>query len=596
MGTYARHLSTRQTPQAEPIPGSGQVPNSAGGHAWAVDDWTRLDRFLILGNEGGSYYASERALTIENAAVVLRCLDADAHHTVRRIVEVSEAGRAPKNDPAIFALALAAAYGKDRQPGDPVRHPSEGVGHGLAVRRRALEALPRVCRTGTHLFQFVECVREFRGWGPALAKAVGRWYTDKDPRELAYQVTKYQQRGGWSHRDLLRLAHPKIEAPREVHAIAPFAVNTRQSRAHVWGDTDDPHALIARWCLKGWPWVGEQPHPIEAMQPIWAFERAKKATTTGEVVRLIREHGLVRECVPTPWLNAPEVWDALLERMPLTAMVRNLATMTRVGLLSPLSAATGKVSAALSDVGRLRNSRLHPVALLVAQLTYAAGRGERGKHTWTPVPQITDALDAAFYASFGNVEPTGKRWLLALDVSGSMDGGTVAGVPGLTPRVASAAMAMITAAVEPHCAIMGFTSGGHWIGRGLGRGLSFLDISPGQRLDAVCNYLMCQPMGGTDCALPILYAMEHGPPEGVDVFVTYTDSESWAGEIHAAQALNLYRRKVGVPAKAICVGMVANDYTVLDPNDAGSLNVAGFDTATPQVMASFAAGAAAQAA
>ena len=37
------------TPQSEPIPGTTQVPNSAGGYSWKVDDWTRLDRFLVLG-------------------------------------------------------------------------------------------------------------------------------------------------------------------------------------------------------------------------------------------------------------------------------------------------------------------------------------------------------------------------------------------------------------------------------------------------------------------------------------------------------------------------------------------------------------------
>ena len=60
-------LSRKIVPQAQRIPGSNQVPNSAGGYAYPVDDWVRLDRFLILGPEGGSYYASERKLTIENA-------------------------------------------------------------------------------------------------------------------------------------------------------------------------------------------------------------------------------------------------------------------------------------------------------------------------------------------------------------------------------------------------------------------------------------------------------------------------------------------------------------------------------------------------
>jgi hypothetical protein len=48
-------FSTRTSRQSEAIPGSSQVPNSAGGYAWPVDDWTRLRRFLILGVDGDTY-------------------------------------------------------------------------------------------------------------------------------------------------------------------------------------------------------------------------------------------------------------------------------------------------------------------------------------------------------------------------------------------------------------------------------------------------------------------------------------------------------------------------------------------------------------
>ena len=183
MATYAQHFSTRQTPQSQPIPGSNQVQNEAGGYSFPVSDWDRLDRFLILGAEGGTYYASERKLTVENAKAVMRCLTADGVRTVARIVEISEAGRAPKNDPAIFALAMAVAN-KPAIPG-------------------AFAAVPNVCRIGTHLFQFAESVQAFRGWGRGLRRAIGQWYTHgKEAEQLAYQVTKYQQRNGWSHRDL----------------------------------------------------------------------------------------------------------------------------------------------------------------------------------------------------------------------------------------------------------------------------------------------------------------------------------------------------------------------------------------------------------
>lgn len=527
---YSRHFSTRQTPQAQPIPGSSQVANSAGGFAWAVDDWVRLDRFLVLGCEGGSYYASERTLTIENAQAVRRCLEVDGVRAVARLVAISEEGRAPKNDPAIFALALAAG----------ARAPE--------TRAAALAALPRVCRTGTHLFQFAEAVQAFRGWGRALRHAVSRWYLDKEPRDLAYQCVKYQNRNGWSHRDLLRLAHPKTVGPTQE---------------------------VLQWVVKGWSAVGDAPHPDPALRPIWATEQAKRAASKAEIVRLIREHDLVRECIPTQWLTEPDVWEALLAKMPLTALIRNLATMTRVGLLAPLSAAAAHVVRELTDAERLRKARVHPITVLAAMKTYAAGRGERGKHTWEPVGAVVDALDAAFYQSFQHVEPTGQRWLLALDVSGSMGCGTVAGVPGLTPRIASAAMALITAATEPNYAVVAFSTT-----------LRSLTVSPRQRLDTVVRTVSRIPMGGTDCAQPMLYALKKKVE--VDVFVVYTDSETWAGSVHPSQALVQYREQMGVPAKLIVCGLVANRFSIADPNDAGMLDVVGFDTATPPLMSDFA--------
>jgi 60 kDa SS-A/Ro ribonucleoprotein len=42
---------------------------------------------------------------------------------------------------------------------------------------------------------------------------------------------------------------------------------------------------------------------------------------------------------------------------------------------------------------------------------------------------VIDALDTAFELAFHNVEPANQRIMLALDVSGSMSTGMIAGVP-----------------------------------------------------------------------------------------------------------------------------------------------------------------------
>ena len=550
---YLKQHRTRRVAQWVPLPGSTQISNSAGGFAWAVDEWTWLRRFLVLGSEGGSYYADELTLTRENAKTVERCLEVDGERTVEEIVRVSEAGRAPKNDPALFALAMAA--GADER-----------------TRKAALAALSRVARTGTHLFQFAQFVEGFRGWGRSLRRAVGAWYASKPVDALAYQAVKYRQRQGVTHRDLLRLAHPagSVTAGNPTLAVS------------------DEHARLFEWIVRGGDADG-LPRVVEG------YLLAQEADTPKRSAELVSEYHLPREAVKTEHLSTPQVWEALLEDMPMTALVRNLATMTRVGVLEAGSSGTAKVVEQLGDTERIRRARVHPIAFLSALRTYASGRGARGRHEWRPVREVVDALDAAFYTAFDAVEPAGTRVLLALDVSGSMEHGWVAGVPGLSPRDASAALALVTAATEPQYEIVGFYAGrGGWkAGKRrewyLGAdGLTPLAISPRQRLDDAVKAVSDLPFGGTDCALPMLYAQ--AKEKEIDTFVIMTDSESWAGEIHASEALEQYRQASGIASRLIVVAMVANKFSVADPNDPGQLDVVGFDTATPQLISDFARG------
>ena len=529
--TYLGAVSTLATPQSQPILGSTQVANNAGGYAFPVDDWTRLERFLVLGSEGGTYYVGEQELTRQNAEAVLRCIQTDANRVVAAAVAISSEGRAPKNDPALFVLAMAASLA----PTTDERH-------------FALTVLPGVARTGTHLLHFVRYCRQFRGWGRGLRQAVAAWLEALPAEALGYQALKYQQRDGWALRDLLRLAHPK---PR-----------------------DEDHAALYYWLTHGWESVGDEPHPNVALRQVWAAERLAGTTDAVQAAALIRTYRLPREVVPTALLGERGIWEALADDMPMTALIRNLATMTRVGLLAPMSAATLALTAQLRDEERLRRARVHPLGILAALKTYAQGHGVRGNATWEPVRQVVDALDEAFYATFANVPATGKRIVLALDVSGSMAGTMVNGVPGLSAREACAAMALITAASEPNYTLCAFDHNFYQ-----------LTISPRQRLDDVVRDVSQVGGGGTNCALPLVWAHHENIP--VDAFVILTDSETWQGAVHPVQAIRTYRQKVGIPAKLITVAMAANGVSIGDADDAGMMNCVGFDTHTPALIADF---------
>jgi len=546
MSIYARHYNTKQTPQSRKIPGSSQVKNSAGGYSFKVDDWTRLDRFLVLGTEGGSYYASEQKLTVQNAEAVMRCIKADGVRTVQRIVLISDEGRAPKNDPAIFALAMCLKQGD------------------LDTRRAASAAVPKVCRIGTHIFQFAEALQAFGGWGRLTAKAVAGYYNSKSADRLALDLFKYQSRNGWSHKDLLLKAHVgKHDQDKAHQALYRYIVaeGSLGKREVIRASKDGKVLSEASYKRLS---KRDLPRLVEGV------EKAKASSSPKETAKLIVEYGLPRECVKTEHLNDLAVWDALLtsgQGMPLTAMIRNLGKMSSIGLTSPMSAASKYVVSRLRDAGAIQKARVHPMAILMALRTYEQGHGLKGSLTWKTDQNIVSALDKAFYLAFKAVEPTNQNWLLALDVSGSM-GATIAGTP-LSAREASAAMALVTMNVEPAYHCIGFTSGGH--GRGFyshpgtrsmwggASGVSELNLHDRMSLRDAVAATSSLPFGGTDCALPMLYATTNKLE--VDTFVVYTDSETWAGNVHPVQALREYRQKMGRP---------------------------GFDTAAPNIMASFA--------
>jgi 60 kDa SS-A/Ro ribonucleoprotein len=330
-----------------------------------------------------------------------------------------------------------------------------------------------------------------------------------------------------------------------------------------------------------------------------------------KAVESIGRVNLPREAIPTELLNSIEVWDALLTAgngMPMTAMIRSLAKMTSVGLLTsdPSNAATRHVVARLTDGEAIRRARVHPISLLAALKTYEQGHGEKGKLIWAPVKRIVTALDEAFYLAFKNVTPSGRRIRVAVDVSGSMTMGTVNGMPFLTARDAAAAMALVLLATEPNAEVIGFSDR-----------IVPLKLRPSMRLDEVLRIMSEAPFGWTFCSLPISDALEGGMV--FDAFVSLTDSETADGRAIPAQyltngqlphynanrqlighsdlprntpaeVLRAYRERTGLPVRHVVAAMVANAITINDPADPLALDIAGFDTATPGVISEFVAG------
>ena len=162
--------ATLQTEQAKP----GQVKNNAGGFVFKVSDKTRLERFLILGTDGGTYYSREPELTKDNVKFVTELIVRDEDLVRNTLVDVSVNGRAYRQSPALFTLALLLVDGKNK-----------------AATRAVFND---VARTSTHLFEVAQYIENLGGWGRAKRAAVASWILSKSDDQLAYQAVKYRSR------------------------------------------------------------------------------------------------------------------------------------------------------------------------------------------------------------------------------------------------------------------------------------------------------------------------------------------------------------------------------------------------------------------
>lgn len=520
------------TPQTVRTPGrSDEVKNNAGGFVFEVSDKSRLERFLILGTDGGTYYVGERKLTEQNVDFLKKMIAKDEALVLRTAVEVSDQGRALRNTPAIFVLALVLAEGKDKAA--------------------ARAAVAKIARTSTHVFELAEFIDSLGGWGRAKRRAIAAWYEDKSADELAYQAVKYRQRNGWTHRDLFRLSHPE-------------GVDQR----------------IGTFILKG-------DNPVTAEGDlIDNFHAIQRAGSVKDVLNVLEaQKNLPWETIPTEFLKEKDVWKTLFYNGQVKgqALVRNITRLARIGAFDDMKFA-GDYAKALTDVDMIRKTRLHPINFLNALVVYTEGQVDRNgysmwsvsrKKDWTVKAVIRDALNTGFHLAFKTIEPAGKRTMLALDVSGSMSQ-NASGLD-LSCAQVGAAMAMTIARTEPYYEVMGFSN----TFRDLG-------VSPNDDLAATLRKTYGLTFGSTDMSAPMEYALKNRIE--VDTFAVLTDNETYAGRTKPFQALRNYREKMGIDARLAVFGVAASPFTIADPQDRGMMDFVGFDSNAPRVFADFSAG------
>lgn len=529
MAKALREYVNRTIPVTEAL-NDRQVKNNGGGFSFAVSDKIRLERFLILGTDGGTYYTKEMDLTKQNVDFLRKLIKSDEDLVRNTAVEISKAGRAYRNDAAIFVMALLLAEGKNKAA--------------------TVEAINTVVRTGMHVYQLADFINSLGGWGRAKRAAIAGWFSSKTADQLAYQAVKYRQRNGWTLRDLMRLSHPKGLDKN----VGNFILKSEVS-------PDGPGI-------------------------IWGFTKMQNQTSIGGILTTLDLYpNLPWETIPTQFLNDIRVWKKLMENGQLKgqALIRQVTRLAKLGAFDDMAFAR-EYATAMTDEGMIRKTRLHPMQYLNAYVVYTQGQmqsgagfgyyGNRNK-SWNTSPVIQDALDDGFGLSFGNIEPSNKNMMISVDVSSSMTW-AAAGTSNFTCAQAAGAMALVTARVEPKYVVNGFAGD-----------LVNLGLTARDSIESAFRKVQKNNFGSTNPSAPIMKALREKIP--VDTFVIITDNEVNTGQ-HPSKVLKDYRQKTGIPARMVVMGMAANNFTIADPLDSGMLDVVGFDTNTPAVVSDFSAG------
>lgn len=468
---------------------------------------------------------------------------------LEEIKRFAQDGQAVRLEPSIFALALCS------------QNPD------VNTKQAAFKALKDVCREPAHLFSFIKYKKELKEhmkcgiWGRALRRALSDWYNEQDAMSLAAAVTKCKQREGWSHQDLLRLSH------------------TKPAR--------DAIALISKYVTKGWKEVQvahedkeNAEEVIRVLSYLEVVEKVKHSRDETEVVTLIEEHKLEREQLLTEHLKFKQVWSALLKEMPLHSVVKMLGRLTSGKVLEPGSSETQFLCDRIQSETALKQAKIHPFSILLATENYKKGHGYQGKPKWEADRNILKAMDSAFYKSFMNVEPVGKCFVVAVDMSGPPS----SIVPGtsISTAAAAAAIAMIFARTEADTHVLVYSE----------EAMVPFSISADMTLKEATDELVKstrergeQPSGSAfklqfqsesrDCTVPIQWATENR--KAVDVFVTLSNNPLWTLTASPVESLKKHRETSGANSKLVMCNLTNIGIAIPDTEDRGLLTISGFD-------------------
>ena len=600
-----------------------------------TDNLKYIERLLILGTgQQNKYKSGISKISEEDLLLVQKEIDSpNCYKLLDMVADIYLKGRAPKQDMTMQVLAMIcrcktnvtlrrdgyALVGKLRTLSQLYLFMTyySGGTHATTKSKKIGKNSEKMSPTTLPATEGSGTVRQAhsKGFGRAFKTALNKSLLAKTPAQLAYQVTKYQSRGDWGFNDIIKCTHLRTGTGENRKRNTKYKIsspNTAETRPATAMD------LVLRYSMYGMEEMTKLATAFNLLEDpiydyLWSVDAAKgmqqeiNETNTNDLIHLIHTHRLVREHLPTWTMKNCDVQKALLfgdpcrggaQPPPMTALLRNLASLTSIGLFED-KAILSLVVKHLNNKDAVQRSRIHPVNVIIAWFVYRKGKGFKGKLIWTPQKEIVDALEQMAFLAFTNAPPTTKRYGVFIDGSGSMLSETT--FQGLSNADIAALLSLVIARSGQGHLFYVFSAkgqrsfqtpsrsnGGAW-GSPPTDNTGLYDV--GHQIHANSTFqevlaaVQLTNWGATDISNGIRYLEKSN--KHVDAIVVITDNDINTGE-KPLVALNSYRKTIGNPnVKLITLAVQLNDLTIADPSDKGMLDMCGFDTNSYQVMHAF---------
>ncbi|XP_067009407.2 RNA-binding protein Ro60 [Anabrus simplex] len=517
----------------------------------------KLKRFLHFGRETPFYQPVDHLVKSfpQNCLTSVEELIADEKATdaVIHIVKAFSDGYSAHPQYLVYALAWCA-----RQK------------TSLPLREAAYNAFKTICKSPQNMFLFIKFAKELSapnsGWGHGWRRVVNDWYLNQEPLQLAECATRYRSMYLWSHKDILKLAHPATEDVAK-QAVLKYIVFGLKEAQQEFGDK-----------------AAAQP----VLQYLQTVEEFKHCKNEEQAARMLEQHHFSLEHVPQHLLKSKEVWTALVPCLPLDVLLKNLKRLARLRFLRGNHVVVARVLDALENQTALEESNVHPAQVLIALRNYELS----GKLKYTPPdpskevkqlpqpnPKVIEALNTLLESSFKLLVSTGMRYMIVVDTRPQMLTSRCWQCQ-VQPLQAAALLSLCLVKAERDVMVMAFGFGTP-APVALEKSMSFKQAQ--DKLKEVPSTTM-------DLAAPIEWAEK--TKKSVDVFIIVTDNHLRGIKVKPIDALKQYRTSLNIPnAKLVVCALSVPEFFVASPEDPGMLDVAGFDGQVPRIIEAFSRGA-----